>query len=165
MALLVAASGADGRYRLSLSPGDYHPFARHEAYTPESASLLVADSPATCDFVLVPGGTIRGQVIARDTGQPVPGADVEASGGWLMHKTSTTVTADENGMFVADEVGPGTIALVAASTGYASGGPTFVDHASGEQTDKVRLVVDRAFAIRGRVDGEGLGVEVSAMRM
>ncbi len=161
---VVALSHSDGRYRLNLAEGQYSVGVRHEAYLAEVHGIGVTPPSTSHDFVLVPGGTIRGQVIASDTGRPVPSAVLDAEGG-SAHRTNEHAVADVDGTFVLDEIGPGAIAITATARGYASGGPTVIEHAMGEQIDKVRVVVLPAFTISGRVEvaGDGVaGVAVSA---
>jgi hypothetical protein len=157
---LVALTGADGKYQLTLGDGSYSAAATHDDYTQQSKRFELAGKPLVLDFVLAPGGSIRGQVVSRD-GKPVPGALVRATGGrraggrggggggggFGQHPPATT---DASGNFVLKSLQSGAISLTATGRGFASKSPTVVELGIGEQVDGVRVVVDRAFSISGR---------------
>ena len=147
----MALTGDDGRYQLSLPDGDFDLTARHDDYTQVHHEIEVAGKPVTVDFVLVPGGGIRGQVIARDSGKPVPFALVECKPARGYSDISDGIVADGDGRFVLHSLPAGSIAIEAAGPGYVSMQPTVVDLGIGEQIDGVRVLVDHALSISGRV--------------
>lgn len=149
---LVTVTGADGRYELTLAEGEYSIEAKHDDYTNDREHADVLGSPLTIDFTLVPGAIIRGQVVARDSGEPVPGAIVRAEadrGG------DATALADGDGNFTLRSLDAGAIGLDAMGRGYASTTSTIVPVGIGEQVDGVRILVDRAYSISGRVVRKG----------
>lgn len=149
-------SGADGKYELSLPDGPYQLGASHDDYTNRSKSIHVAGKPLVIDFSLVPGAVIRGQVVAHDSGKPVPGAIVSSKGGGRrMQVHGSSATADAEGKFVMRHLSSGTIALSAFADGYVSNTPTEVSVGIGEQVDGIRVVVDHALSISGRVVDKG----------
>ncbi len=168
----VTVTGDDGRYRLRLADGSWRGSATHAEYTAATHSIVLAEHPVTLDFTLTPGAVIRGQVLARDTREPVAGAKVIARGGHrggARHRRDyegATVTAAD-GTFTLRGVASGTVSLEATARGHASGGPTVVELGIGEELDGVELLVERAYTVAGFVvragaPGEGVpGVEVS----
>ncbi|HTR49268.1 MAG TPA: carboxypeptidase regulatory-like domain-containing protein [Kofleriaceae bacterium] len=164
----LALSDARGHYELSLPDGSYQLAAGHDDYTQSSRSIELAGKPLVIDFALVPGGRIRGQVVARDTGKPVAGAMVVAhtrrlhSGG-----DGRDATTDADGRFELHGLPSGANTIDASARGYASTTPTTVELGIGEQVDGVRVVVDRARSITGRVVVKGTqqgvpGIEIGA---
>lgn len=155
---LVTTTGADGRYELYLDPGPYAVAATHDDYARAESRVAVAAKDVTADFQLVPAGTIRGVVVARDTRRPVPGALVTATGRRGAH---ATVHASPTGAFVLPNLAGGALALTA--TGVADGhsvsstAPVVVELAIGQTASDVRVVVDRAYTIAGRVVRAGTG--------
>lgn len=167
----VALTASDGTYQLSLPDGHYRLAAAHDNYTRETDDAELAGAPVTVDFTLIPGGVIRGQVIARDTGKPVPGAlvTVGAERRGLGGGRGTAV-ADSDGTFVLRGLSSGALALEARGRGYASTQPTAVQLGIGEEVDGIQVLVDGAFSIIGRVvkkgtqDGIG-GAQLGAFSM
>jgi len=161
---LVAQTGPDGRYELTLPDGEFRLGAEHDDYTRDTESITVAGVPLVVDFKLVPGAVLRGQVIARDTGAAVPGAIVhaEATAG---NAGDGTTFADDEGNFVLRGLGAGALELRALGKGYASPAPTVVDIGIGEQLDGVRVVVDRAYAISGKVVRKGGGTALPGITL
>jgi protocatechuate 3,4-dioxygenase beta subunit len=169
---LIAMTGADGTYQMSLPDGDFTAVASHDDYTRVNHDLEVKGKPVTLDFVLTPGGVIRGVVIAKDTKQPVPHAMVAAS-----HRSNRydgngmpDTTTGDDGTFTIRSLRPGVIAVSAHARGYASVAPTTVELGIGEQLDGVRVLVDRAYSISGAVVKKGTkqgvpGVLIGAFSM
>jgi protocatechuate 3,4-dioxygenase beta subunit len=150
---LITMTKADGTYQIQLAEGDYEVHASHDDYTSSQANVEILQQPAKRDFVLTPGAVVRGQVVARDSGKPVPGAfivaGVEGSGG------DKAIRGDEDGNFVLRGLRPGALSIRAQGPGYASVTPTIVEIAIGEQVDGVRVLVERAFTISGNVVRKG----------
>ena len=149
----IAVSGADGTYELSLAPGSYAVTVMHDDYARADRDLVVEGTPAPVDFVLIPGATIRGQVIARDTQQPVADALVSSD-----DDAETRVKTDASGHFALQRLAAGPTKVSATARGYV-GAPVELALGIGEQMDDVRLLVDHAVAIRGRVVTSGTPVE------
>jgi hypothetical protein len=91
-------------------------------YAPERRYPVVlhfAKEPIVLDFQLASGSTIRGQVVDRERGIPIPGARVQLadldSGGTLMGGLSDAVTTDASGAFRIDHVDPDVESVVVAS--------------------------------------------------
>ncbi len=162
----VAQSGSDGRYELTLPPGAFQLAVHHDDYTEAQRDIEVAHKPIVADFALVPGGTIRGQVVVRGSNKPVPGALVEAHGGRIARGGSHgEATADGDGKFTLKSLRGGAISLTAAAPGFASTSPSVVELGIGEQVDGVRVVVDRAPSIFGRVVERGTQKGIAGVQL
>lgn len=151
---IVAMTGVDGTYRLTLADGSYSISAEHDDYTDAEKSVEIAGQPETIDFVLTPGAVIRGRVIARDTRQPVPRAMVDASIGGAQkgrERRDSSAFTDDNGAFQLRGLSSGAVSISAAGRGYASSAPTVVEVSIAETVDNVEVLVDRAYSITGRV--------------
>jgi protocatechuate 3,4-dioxygenase beta subunit len=147
---VIALSGDDGSYKLTLPEGGCAARVTHDDYTNGSKWFRVAAAPLVVDFVLVPGATIRGQVIASD-GAPVPGAEVTSRTDRRGFGGYGRATADADGRFTLKGIGAGALALTASGRGHASRNPTKITVGVGEQVDNVKIVVDRGFSISGTI--------------
>ncbi len=145
---VIALSGDDGSYKLTLPEGGCAARVTHDDYTNGGKWFRVAAAPLVVDFVLVPGATIRGQVIASD-GAPVPGAEVTSRTDRRGFGGYGRATADADGRFTLKGIGAGALALAASGRGHASRNPTKITVGVGEQVDNVKIVVDRGFSISG----------------
>ncbi|MBS1121405.1 MAG: hypothetical protein H6Q90_3633 [Deltaproteobacteria bacterium] len=152
---LVTTTKSDGTYELTLPDGSFELDAAHDDYTHARKRIELAGKPITTDFSLIPGAIIRGQVVARDSGKPVPGALIRAEGGHGSRGDGSTAMSDDNGNFQMRSLGSGTIELSALGRGYATSSPTAVDVGIGEQVEGVRVLVDRAYSISGKVVRKG----------
>ena len=165
----VTVTGADGTYELSLPDGSYRLNAEHDDYTRDGDRAEVAGKPITVDFTLIPGAVIQGQVIARDTRQPVPGAIVSAGGGrgggGRRGFRDSSATTDDEGRFVMRGLASGSVTLTARGRGYASASPTAVQLGIGEQVEDVQVLVDGAFSIIGRVVKKGTEDGIAGARL
>ena len=155
----VALTTADGKYHLTIPDSAYSAKAAHEDYTDVTHRFQLQGDALELDFRLVPGGQIRGQVVARD-GTPVPGAMVSArnTGGGARGREAPAFT-DDTGTFALTGLDSGAIALTAAARGYASQSPTVVELGIGEDVSGVRVVVDKALTVSGRVVRAGKTTE------
>ncbi len=164
----VALTGSDGTYQLTLQDGQFTISASHDDYTTEYRSVPLAAQPVALDFVLAPGGVIRGKVIERDTGNPLPNALVElrdAHAGYGQEHGSAI--SDNDGTFTIRGVPSGGFSIYAVGRGYASAAQMPIAVGIGEQIADVQVLVDRAFSISGRVVKKGpsqgiVGVQVRA---
>ena len=153
---LVTTTKADGTYEMTLPDGSFSLAATHDDYTQSHKRIELAGKPITVDFSLIPGAVLRGQVVARDSGKPVPGALVRAEGGHDGTRgDGMTAMSDENGNFLLRSLGSGTLELSALGRGYATATPTVVSVGIGEQVEGVRVLVDRAYSISGKVVRKG----------
>ncbi|HVK86700.1 MAG TPA: carboxypeptidase regulatory-like domain-containing protein [Kofleriaceae bacterium] len=152
----ITTTGADGRYEITLPTGELKLVASHDDYSSGSRHIELSAEPMTVDFSLVPGATIRGTVVARDSGQPVSGGVVRAEGdGRGLGEGDAMSTIDEEGNFVLRGLTSGQIELHALGLGFATESPTVVSIGIGEQLEDVKVLVDRAYSISGRVVRKG----------
>ncbi len=159
---LIAMAGPDGKYEITLADGDYEASVSHEDYTHASRNFSVAGQPLTVDFVLSPGGSIRGVVVTRE-GRPLAGALVLAEG--KRGHGDSNIRADDKGEFALHSLGSGLISIKAAGRGYASQQATVVELGIGEQVDGVRVIVDRAYSISGTVVDSGSKKGIPGVRL
>ncbi|HEY5925706.1 MAG TPA: carboxypeptidase regulatory-like domain-containing protein [Kofleriaceae bacterium] len=163
---LVTLSGVDGTYELSVADGEYRMSAAHDDYTRSTESVEVEGKPVTVDFTLIPGGVIRGQVVARDTRKPVPGALVSVDAGRQNFRSGDiTAMADADGQFIVRGLSSGNASITARGRGYASAQPTPVQLGIGEQVDDIIVLVDGAFSISGRVVRKGTKEGIAGARL
>jgi hypothetical protein len=120
---VVALSGDDGRYQLTLAAGDWAAAATHDDDTRERKWVRVTTTPLVVAFVLAPGATLRGQMIASD-GTPVADAEVISRAERRGLDSSGRAIADTDGKFALKGIGAGAFALTASARGYASNSPT-----------------------------------------
>jgi hypothetical protein len=149
----------DGSYRLTLDAG-YHPIEfSHDDYLTVSDAITVWTLETVHDVALVPAGTIRGIVIARDTGKPVPDAVITPGPNRAQFSDQTKTEAD--GTFVLHHVSAGDIPLYATGPGYVTTRPTVVSLGVGDSVE-TRLVADRGYTLRGHVVRKGRPTETVA---
>ncbi|MBV8761990.1 MAG: carboxypeptidase regulatory-like domain-containing protein, partial [Deltaproteobacteria bacterium] len=144
-------TGQDGTYQLQVRDGDYSVHAAHDDYTKAQKSIEVKGKPITVDFTLVPGGSIKGRVIARESGKPVAGAWIDVRGKRSNSFGVGEAVSDDEGNFQLHSLASGAISLSAAGPGYASSSPTVVELGVGEQVDGITIKVDHAYTISGKV--------------
>lgn len=90
---------------------------------------------------------VRGHVIARGTGERVPHARVTAFG----HQCGAEAETDAHGAFVLTGLEGGAVRIKARGPGWASADPEMVGFDPGEEITDVRVLVDPAFTVSGRV--------------
>lgn len=161
---LSATTDAAGAYRIAVAPGRYYAIAEHDDYAAKFQLVEAHDAAVRADFALAAGGTIRGVVVARDTGAPIANAVVRTVGASLGERMGLAVATAADGTFTMRGVERGATDLGVRARGYASGATTTVRLGLGERVDGVVLVADRAFAIRGRVTGRD-GHSIPGMRV
>ena len=162
---LVALTGDDGTYELTLPDGDYRLRADHDDYTAQSEEAQVEGKPLVIDFTLVPGALIRGQVVARDTREPVAGALVRASLQGARGEGARDVVAEADGSFVLRGLAAGAVEISARARGYATASPAVVQVGIGEHVEDVQVFVDRAYSISGRVVKTGTQDGIAGARV
>lgn len=177
----AAFTGSDGRYKVSVAPGDvrHRVSAWHPDYVRSLRAVEVGSAGAVADFALTPAGAIEGVVRELGSGAPVPGAEVtherEALAGLFGDTLAVvaggrrrgSVTADAEGRFRIAGLEPGGIRLEARAPGKASPEPSVVSLGVAEEVKDVELFVGRGYAVRGKAryeDGSAaVGVEVEAV--
>ena len=151
-AIVAAFTHPDGSYRLTLDSGFQVVKYGHDDYLTVSAAITLTTQDTVHNAVLVPAGTIRGIVVASDTGKPVANAVISAPQNYGVVSTEAETGAD--GTFVLHSVGAGDVLLFANAPGYVTTRPTIINLGIGDSVE-ARLVADRGYTLRGRITREG----------
>lgn len=149
----------DGRYRLGAKFDGYYARVVHRDHVSAAARVVVTSAGVrTRDFVLAPGAVVRGRVLARDDGRPIPDAIVRRQMllGSVMGSTQTTdhedhAIAGPDGSFELRGLPAGTADLVASGPGATSVEPTSVPLGVAETVEDVELLVDVGYTVAGYV--------------
>lgn len=135
----------DGHYAIAVLDGPHELGVSDEDYCSSWERFAISGADATVDVQLVPGGSVRGDVIARDTHAPIPGATISISGGMAGG------SADSDGHFMIRQLHAARMFVSARAPGYASRGDEGFEVGIGETAGPVHLVLDHAFSISGLV--------------
>lgn len=144
-ATVVSVTRDDGSYELELAPCPHVLEATHDGYCSVRLTIDVSIGDWKPNFLLARACALRGVVVDR-TGAAVPRAQVTIDG-----KVRTTAACDDKGAFEVPGVRLGATAITARAPGLASREATKVDLMLGASVADVEVVVDRTFAIRGRM--------------
>lgn len=155
-AIATTATGADGRYALSVAEGQHMVAVSNPDYAPQSRYVEVGPAGATADFQLVPGGAIEGIVRDAQTKETVAGAVVVgrrdgggalalAEGGARIAKTGP------DGRFRLSGLRPGAYELGARAELRSSKAPTVVGIGVAEQVTDVEVLITAGPIVRGVV--------------
>ncbi len=150
----TTTSDSNGRYSIQLLDGSYEVSVSHGDYVETKRNIEIHGEPRVEHFRLVPGGVIEGKVIARATGEPVPGALVTEANEELRISgvaLEGAVRTDDQGRFMLRGLSSGAIQLQAVGRGFSTQEPTLVELGIGEHATDVVIYVDPAFTISGFV--------------
>jgi hypothetical protein len=158
-AIATTATGADGRYALSVAEGQLMVEVSSADYAAQSRNVEVGPAGATADFQLVPGGAIEGIVRDARTKEVVAGAIVEgrrdgagmlalAEGGGRIAKSGP------DGRFRLSGLRPGSYELAARAELRSSKAPTIVGIGVAEQVTDVEVLISAGPIVRGVVVDE-----------
>jgi hypothetical protein len=153
-AVASTLTGADGKYKLTVTEGQLLVAASEASYAPQSRYIEVGASGGVADFQLVPGGVIEGIVRDERSREPVAGAIVEGerdSPAMFGERSTHRATANKDGRFRLAGLRPGAYSLAARAAQVASRSPALVGIGVAEQVTDVELLVGSAPAIRGIV--------------
>jgi RNA polymerase sigma factor (sigma-70 family) len=161
--LFVTAADTAGRWSVPLPGGQYAVSAEFDGYAAQSTSVTLT-SPQRADLTLEPAGGFFGRVVHALTGEPIPGARVQAIPTFRRGTRAPAVETDFEGKFRLQRLGLGDL-VVQARLGRLVGqvGPVAVVPALATMDLEIR--VHEAFAITGRVskgDDPAAGVAVMA---
>lgn len=150
----VATSGARGEFSLWVEPGPVRVGATAAGYAPGWAS---GPAPGHVFKIhLVPGGTLVGRAVLAGAETPVGGVLVEGiqvEGGGARASTRT----DDDGRFQIDGLSPGRYRVEATSEGREGYSRSSVTLGMGETSAEIRIELDPAYVVRGRVVDKATG--------
>ncbi|HJZ88376.1 MAG TPA: carboxypeptidase regulatory-like domain-containing protein [Polyangia bacterium] len=147
--IFQVAADAQGAYAITLARGNYTFTADAEGYAPEERFVSVKGEE-TVDFKLNPAATLRGRVVMRGRGEPVPGATVRLTPerGWWEEKQAQT---DAQGVFELKDLDPGAYQLSARKGALVGHLSRTVEVTLGGFLGDVTIEVDRGRTISGQV--------------
>lgn len=152
-------TGPDGSFRLGdLSPGPMmltvnKPTEFVQQMRPVTAPVR------DLNIELPPGGTVRGNVVDKNTHQPVTsfqaGLTTSRSGGGMMIQTPPQMRSftSDDGSFVLENVPTGPVEIVASAPGYTQGRVAGLTLEDGKPLNDVEVGLDTGVRVTGRVTG------------
>jgi protocatechuate 3,4-dioxygenase beta subunit len=144
----MAKSNAKGEFALWVEPGPTRVQATAAGYSPGWAA-----GPAPGHFFkihLVPGSTLVGRTVLAGSEEAVADVFVEAiqvEGG----RTRASTRTDEEGRFRIEGLTPGRYRIEATSEGREGYSPSSITLGMAETSSEVRIEMDPAYVVRGRV--------------
>jgi hypothetical protein len=152
------ATDAEGRFEFDgIGAGEQMLRASHPDYADAVQSVDVKEDGASVEIRMSQGGVLAG-VVALDTGQPAPGADVSLSqaggpgfelGALLGGRSSLT---DGAGLFRFSHLSAGRYALT-ASLGTRASAPLAIVLEAGQSQESLALQLQTGVTIEGAVTG------------
>ena len=107
------------------------------------------------DFKLEAAPQVRVRVVAKATGEGIPGASLgvryprDQEGGWLRSNLIETASGGEPGLYVLTNVSPGTFNLTVSASGFAT--KTLDDQSVGVgQSRELKVELSQGGALEGR---------------
>jgi hypothetical protein len=151
----AAVTDGEGRYGLPLPAGEYRFQAEASGYAPARFSLQL-HLPMVRDFRLHPASGIRGRVLARADGVPLPGAEVSLVDlqSMDMRMVTRTTLADDTGAFSFAGLDPSSYRLIAHAGVYVGQHPAPVVVGLAQET-VVDIRLDRGRRVQGTVQAKG----------
>lgn len=156
---LDAESDTLGRFRFSLQQGFVLVAAEAEGYAPARVSVVAPRSDL--EVVLTPGASIAGLVVSAQEERPVAGVKVHALP--VRRPVSPlfdllrSATSDESGAFQIDGLEPDAYQLIATGGPWRGQMADVVELGVAQQLGDVRVWVQRAAEVRGRVVDQSTG--------
>ncbi|HKB15344.1 MAG TPA: carboxypeptidase-like regulatory domain-containing protein, partial [Planctomycetota bacterium] len=161
-----ASEKEDGTFeRLDLAPGDYDLSFESEGFVPEVVTKIgvkAGEVHRGLEVLLRRGATVRGKVVARDTGEPVADANVERAGEdrrlprpFLHRSHNREVRTTSEGAFEMKGFEPGPIRLRVSHPSFAEAVPDPIEARGGETVEGILIALSRGGALDGFAIGEG----------
>ncbi len=147
----------EGRYRIVVPPREYTVRAEADGYASTEMPAAIT-RPMRLDLRLHPAARIAGRVFERETGRPVPDAEVVIRPPGLEASVAVSTRAGDDGRFSFDSVAAGRYQISARRGPLLGVGPV-LDLIATQTIPDVPVALDRGLAVSGRVrDGAGAGV-------
>ena len=149
----AAATDSEGRYALPLPAGEYRFQAEASGYAPARFSLQL-HLPMVRDFRLHPASGIRGRVLGKADGVPLPGAEVSLVDLQTvdMRMVTRTTLADDAGAFSFSSLDPSSYRLIAHAGVFVGQHPAPVAVGLAQEV-VVDIRLDRGRRLQGTVQG------------
>jgi Carboxypeptidase regulatory-like domain len=138
----------EGHYAIAVVDGPHQVGVSDEDYCSSREPFAISGADATVDVQLVPGASVRGDIVARDTHAAIPGATISIYQGF---DRVGVQSADSDGHFAVRQLHAARMFISARAPGYASRGEDGFEVGIGETAGPVHLVLDHAFSISGLV--------------
>ncbi|MCI0589760.1 MAG: carboxypeptidase-like regulatory domain-containing protein, partial [Planctomycetes bacterium] len=156
----------DGSFeRLDLQPGNHDLAFEADGFVPEilaQVEVKAGEVHRGLEVLLRRGTTLRGKVVARDTGEPVADATVERVEAdrrlprpILFRGHRPEVRTDSRGAFEMKGIEPGAIRLQVSHPSFAEATPDPIDGKGGETVEGILISLSRGGALDGYATGEG----------
>lgn len=157
----VTADGS-GHYRMTVPKGTYALLAHADGYAAAN-ELVHATEDQKIDFRLNPAATLRGRVVARASGEPIPDATVTLESG-RAGLGGREVRSDGRGVFEYKDVDPGDYQLRAQKGALVGQLPRAVTVTLAVYVGDLTIACDPAASISGRVRSSG-GAPIAGARL
>ncbi|MCA0987197.1 carboxypeptidase regulatory-like domain-containing protein [Guptibacillus algicola] len=144
----------------NLSPGSYRAIVSAEEFSSQSATFeVLPDQTTSLSFILTPEpGDLIGTVTEVETGNPIPGVNIQVRYLTPTGPVYATTLTDENGIYRTEGLFAGTYTIIAfAESGYGSSSASVKVPANGSRTVDFELEPFPAIAegtIRDETTGE-----------
>jgi len=150
--MVESRTGAEGRFKLDLTPGEWRVLARKDNRMGGAnniyglVGIVASNPPEPCIIRLTPGGTLRGRLFDKESGEPIRYGRI-----WI--DDCGLVQADENGRYEVRGLSRHPHHLVTLSPGYGRGYVLLDTSLRPEAELDLRLT--RAGRITGKVVDSG----------
>ena len=147
----MARSGADGGFKLWTAPGPLHAIAQADGYAEGEREGIAPGQ--TIEILLTPESVLAGRVVEKDSGAPVPGAQVTVGGNWDPEEGVhwASATSDDEGRFRLTRLAPGRYKPNATAPGRYGQAAESVLLGVGQTTEDIVIEVHPASVVKGKV--------------
>lgn len=148
--LASVVSDRDGAFSFGATMAALIADAQADGYSRATSSL--APTALSVGFVLAPAALLEGRVVADESGEPLAGLEVSASGSGVLRERATAISAAD-GTFRLEAL-PGDAYSVQATSDEWHSEPAWVSVATGEEQG-VELRARRALTLKGSISVAG----------
>lgn len=147
--VITATADDDGRFTASVAPGRVTAIASAEGYA--SATVYRVVPTDDLSIALTPAGTVTGTVSTLQGERPVADARVFALAEDIAAAGAREAISEDDGSFRIDGLDPGRYTLRATAAGYTGTGDGAFDIELGATVSEMRVLLQRATQVSGRV--------------